>query len=179
VRALPHVESLSLFKAEEGQEEIDARVKMGIVTMAEAALPSGTQEPMDGTTNTAVALPPSEPDPPTPIVSTTSLTATQSTSTIAPQPQIPMPAIATATAGHSEQTIMDNAKSIASTFAEPSIRPPAVFTGSSSSTAANKSVPSLADVDSLSIVRPITVDEDEDEDEPMPSIDMDSDSDSE
>ncbi|TFY69413.1 hypothetical protein EVJ58_g426 [Rhodofomes roseus] len=204
VRSLPHVEMLSLFREEEGDEEAEMRKAMGLATAEEtlSTLPSTTQNfatPPGPARSTQVAAhttlstvertdllknTASQGQPPTPVrqppqipsVATNSAQSIASYSSTGPPQMVPATSTAHITASSSQQqTDTLHAQGL------PVPWHPTLPTETSPTSAPFTSViqPSTASVPSE--VRPqmqgsAPMDED-DEDEPMPTINMDSDSD--
>lgn len=174
VRALPHVESLSLFQAEESQEELETRKNMAVATMNET-LPVPAQ-------NTHSIAPPVSSPQGTPVAAF----APPTTFAIMQQtPQVPVPqATSVATTGHQEQSklLLDTPPAISERNPPPQVplssnephlnttRPPSSSISSTSVAQEAPPPPTPAQV-----VAPAVMEEDEDEE--MPGIDMDSDSD--
>lgn len=177
IRALPHVESLSLFRAEEGQEEEETRQMLAIGTMDElrrqTMVPAEDVAPAPPTTKPADSLP-------RPVVE-----------------QSPLPAIAPAASTAMAQTLPPSLVSTslsrnfvaASVLEEPTIPPtvlpttPATIAASPKAQAAimtpvaSGSTPPIRSTPAYVVPVVIAEEDDEDDDEPMPTIDMDSDSD--
>ncbi|KAI0743285.1 rRNA processing/ribosome biogenesis-domain-containing protein [Irpex lacteus] len=192
VRALPHVESLSLFQAEESNEELDARRQVGVATLSEATAPMQTQtqthaphdenefvqtselvpgvstrEEGPSAAQTAFASSEASPLPPPQNASTSASADISSTPTSEPKPSTIAPQPQT----EQPKPAVSNVHQSHTQNQQPAFafRGPAA-PSNSSTTGATAPVP-------VPIVKPMAVDDDEDE--PMPSIDMGSDSDSE
>jgi hypothetical protein len=171
VRSLPHVESLSLFRAEESQEESEAREALDLTTLYQASshpeqLPSMQDVQMEEGTNIPSAQTQStSPAPPVPQATTSAI--------IPPPARLPIPAI--------QQQQIHNSISQSSTSAPaPSnwVPPePAPALALERNVASNSIVPHS----SASGVHPVLVTRsaEEEEDEEMPAINLDSDSDGE
>ncbi|KAI0700754.1 rRNA processing/ribosome biogenesis-domain-containing protein [Cytidiella melzeri] len=151
--------SLSLFQAEEGQEELDTRKEMGVATMAEAVPPLQPITIQDNASQSTKL----SPDPPLPAI--TSTTGNSSTLVINTQPSAtaadaaPRAAPLVAVRPESLADASSNLPVAGSTIQEPTI------VASHSTPVANP----------IPAVKPIVLEEDEDE--PMPDIDLGSDSD--
>lgn len=102
VRPMPHVETLSLFRAEESQEEADVRQSLGLATSAFTA-ELGTAvaaEPETQAKDTIMGDPAPEPVPPpkiSPVVEPKPTFAFQSATTLPPPPD-PLPSSSAASA---------------------------------------------------------------------------------
>lgn len=170
VRALPHVEALALFQAEEGDEEADIRRGLGVAAVDEPMLPP-IAKPIEVSTPVLVA-----PKPSAPIA--TPLLVAQANEVSALPPSKGSVLFGTAPAPAAAQT-MFSTNAVA-----PAPVPQAVATPQHE--AAPVVAPGVSQTGPAPAVPPSFVpetftyapmQEDEDEDEPMPSIDVDSDSD--
>ncbi|KAF7798339.1 hypothetical protein EIP86_009560 [Pleurotus ostreatoroseus] len=198
IRALPHVEALALFRAEEGQEENNIRhgLRIGTVDelqrsmhMQETILPSQvrTDKQSDAPTVPSVpAIPPTHP-----------MLAKEAPPASSALPQSATPVAATATAP--APIFMESARvstqppppppppppqadPVLSADIQPSSAPisPSVFADHRQTAAASTSTtPSMSTQAAVPTPRHVQMATDDDDDEPMPSIDMGSDSDSE
>lgn len=179
VRALPHVESLSLFPTEEGQEELEARRNMGIATMNELLLPVSTvtRDPVDA----VPAIPTQEVTNAPPAPTASSLAIMQKVG----ESNQPIPA--TRSISNTMQKIhasvndekqrpyeawKKNDVVIAAGMEDISVEPVA---SSTSSTVAGRFASQM--VTPMPVMQPVAVVMEDDADEPMPGINMDSDSD--
>lgn len=145
---MPHVESLSLFRAEESKEEIDAREALGLETEY-VAPPTPVQE--------AIELD-EQPISPT-------QNASNTTPSLAPSSSAPKTPDATPTL---KSALQDDAPQWRSAQTASSAIPPSV---------SRAPVSPQTSTELISKTYPITTAADDDEDEEMPMIDMDSDSD--
>lgn len=183
VRSLPHVETLSLFRVEEGEEEKSARQALGLATEHDASLPTNSGMP-DASTNgpmSAAATHNGDPFPEAaysqnaqstsdeavsaalqpaqaaPSVRAGSPTVTESRPVRPPTPQTAL--------ADTEGTPHTGSIAILQGRATPSAMPSSSGTPAPSMRPPEAVVPDRAPMDQ------------DDEDEPMPTIDVDSDSD--
>lgn len=192
VRALPHVEALALFRAEEGQEEKEARRGLGLVS-SEEAQPIANDSNPSATVITADAVAVNATSDTAPLA--VSQTARPSVTT-SPSPYAPVaaahPAVdatranmtsAPAALANVQTASTDPLKATESRLSGSSpLPPPPDQLPLPSSSKINPSV-SVAQVSSVvpaePLTVPVTMQVDEDEDEPMPGIDLGSDSEEE
>ena len=186
VRALPHVESLSLFQAEESNEELDARRQLGVAIISETAssFQSEAVQNIENITSNVTPMP-----APTPSVaqSTPGLTSFVQTQPTTHSRIQPTKAAAPIIAAQAEPAKVDVPKPEAPPPAhnEPSVAAASSFAGlattapiSSPSSSIPGGVPQATrTVDPIPTHKPMVVEDDEDE--PMPTIDMGSDSEEE
>lgn len=190
VRALPHVEALSLFRAEEGQEEKDARQGLGLVTMdeaqpaANAATPSATANAAEGVAVDATpGVPPlagSQAAPPglAAVTAAHAVAAAEQSANGATRANVTSTA---APLGNVQAVSTDTPQATHSRLSGPSTLPRAPEPLPSPS----RIVPSVAaarvspQVPAEPRTVPAPVQDEEDEDEPMPGIDLGSDSEEE
>ncbi|OBZ65680.1 hypothetical protein A0H81_14314 [Grifola frondosa] len=176
VRSLPHVEKLSLFRAEESQEEVDARHTLGLGTTDEISHPGPLEAASGGIPTTQEtpsepfgmpsrahepALPvwqhqlqPVQPSFQSPVTNTSAFLPTSNV----PKPQLPVP---------------QQSQNIAPVPSPPSSLPNTLPSSMSASMSADSHVAAAP----RSPPAPGEVPMNEDDDEPMPTINMDSDSD--
>lgn len=157
VRPLPHIEALSLFRAEESNEELAARTSIALVTIYDANVMDVAADPIAVTSSLSKTTPQpvsamptprtTTPVPPTPPTVLTTVTSQQKTSPITVAPTKDSTNIRSAIS--SQQPV----KSLPSTSSQTERAP--------------------------AMVKPplIPVATDDEEDESMPTIDMESDSD--
>ncbi|KAI0089115.1 rRNA processing/ribosome biogenesis-domain-containing protein [Irpex rosettiformis] len=184
VRALPHIESLSLFQAEESNEELDARRQIGIATISETT-------PLPQPQNTIAVAPSVAPTLIPPVQSAFSTGIPPPTS-IHPQSSVPSAISANQVSTPTPASIITSQAKVdaprprsppAQTQSEPPVvafssrGPTTVPTTNFSSTIAGGPPQMSRAVDSMPTTKPMVVVDDEDE--PIPTIDMGSDSDSE
>ncbi|VDC07334.1 unnamed protein product [Peniophora sp. CBMAI 1063] len=173
VRALPHVEALALFRAEEGDEEADIRKQLGVAVVDEPMI-SPTATPVKIATPLLVAPKPSAPIATPLLVAqanevSASLSSTTSSALFGkiPAPTAPQPTFAAPTAvPASTNRVTATAQPITPA---PSLAPGVPQPGPAPPTTPPNSIPRTFGYRAMS--------QEEDEDEPMPSINVDSDSD--
>ena len=175
IRALPHVEYLSLFRAEESQEESDMRDALGVAT-ADDLHPAPPLQ-----TDVVMQPPPVVPSPP-PVfpVSTQSRLPTVTDSATTSLPMLQAAQTQALPTNIQLQDVAQNAPPPAelATPLTPSAGP---FTAVPGSALIERPTASTDNALASSIAPKVSVAPvvaEEDDDEPMPSIDMDSDSDS-
>ncbi|TCD69857.1 hypothetical protein EIP91_005934 [Steccherinum ochraceum] len=180
VRSLPHLETLSLFRAEEGQEELEARQALHLGAHHEleppTEPPTGSATPVSTASLDPAVRPPSSASqvplvtsavaPPTRIqpAATGLMRQSQSVAFQQEPPKLP-----SAPPSSSAAPTVDRPETHTVAGSSSSIQAPVRSTNPSSTTAVE---PTPADVR-------MVVEDEEDEDEPMPSIDAESDSDEE
>ncbi|KAH9943306.1 uncharacterized protein BXZ73DRAFT_87658 [Epithele typhae] len=173
VRSLPHVEALSLFRSEEGREELDARNRMGLDLVGELRLNEATAVATEAASlqpqPTRIGVAMEEAVAPEMELQTfkhsTLVSTTQTPMQVEDPPSITPAAISSRAPAPGPPTVPKFAAppaeaQVTSWHAEPLLEP--TFRTTSSSGPVNT-----------------PMDEEDDEDEPMPTIDMNSDSESE
>lgn len=183
VRSLPHVEMLSLFRAEEGEEEMDVRKRVGLMVLAEPVIQPDVAERLtphveqSNTSNTPRNLPEAERN--------TGSSAAQELELVSMQVDVP-PARTPAVLPHLaqlQQSIQLQAAPILTVHRSDAHNPlpPPPESLSSSSTVLRSPLTVAAIPSTTASITPTAVPtgDEEDEDEPMPTIDLGSDSDSE
>lgn len=180
VRALPHVESLSLFQAEESQEELETRRKMGVATLSESA-PALTQS-----SASSVPMIVSDPRNPTPVPAATPPVNTPPFSTI-PKAQSTSVLAASSSTTYIAQEAQSNLGELVQTLNQQQTESLSVealasekllaesFTSSTPAPVAGPSISSSQTPLPVPLIQHAVMEEDGDE--LMPGIDMDSDSD--
>ena len=178
VRALPHVEALALFRAEEGDEEADIRRRLGVAVVEEPMLPPATTQTVKIATPVLVAPKPSAP------IATPLLVAQANESSILPPsngsalfgkaPAPPAPSTLAQTPlmldPVTQAPVAQAPEALITSFDVPEpVVAPSVPQAGPAPFAPPSSVPETFGYAPMQ--------EDDDEDEPMPTINVDSDSD--
>ncbi|KAI9000871.1 rRNA processing/ribosome biogenesis-domain-containing protein [Trametes punicea] len=188
VRSLPHVEMLSLFRAEESQEEIDARTTLGVAAIEEDdPAQSHAAEKIVLPLNGQTEQPRASISPPVEVVNNAGAPPAPGQSSTAVQVDIAPPLASTTYGAIGTESVQlaprqgsisqAEVRTSQSSQARPtSLPPPPDPLPSSSATLGPRSATTFAPPVSSAIPLPA---EDDDEDEPMPAIDLGSDSDSE
>lgn len=172
VRALPHVESLALFRAEEGEEESSIRHALGVGTIDELRQP----QPQE---NVLLTVAPIIQSRPTSLP--TYVQEVPSASSIASQSSAPV-AADVFSAGFTGSAQTSSTQNVPPADLQPPsarIELPVFADSRLTAAASTGATPSLSSKSTVPTPRPEPIVTDEDEDDPMPSIDMASDSDSE
>ncbi|KAJ3551411.1 hypothetical protein NM688_g4721 [Phlebia brevispora] len=180
LRALPHAENLTLFRAEESQEECDIRRALCIGTMDELALQAPVQETISTTPGPTIvtSTEPTEKPPPQPCAEPAEQFLSVPPLSVVPLLQrsidVSRPSARVVTEIQATRPA-ESGPTPRKTGVPVSVQPPPRPVEASSLSARQPTVASAEAPAAQPI--PIVVDED-DEDEPMPSIDMGSDSES-
>ncbi|EMD40910.1 hypothetical protein CERSUDRAFT_111496 [Gelatoporia subvermispora B] len=191
VRSLPHVETISLFRAEESQEEMDTRHALGLRTEEDSSHPASSDAMAAVHSPPVITRDRRQTEATSDIPAAGTSTTISVSSSVAPPrsapTQIPAPYVPAATSrSDAIDTILQAAehpRSVAPmpqrTSAVPSLPAPLASVGqpskaSSIETPTNTSS-SIPSGNKATVTAPI--DEDDDDDEPMPTINMESDSD--
>lgn len=188
IRALPHVESLSLFQAEESQDELETRSKMGIVTLNDVLQPTpATTEVPAGHVSTATAHAPTPPPAPTPVplpgralpINNPSFVGIPQTQVIAASDTAAEPSVKMTQ--QAPRSLIDSTQTVPAPHQEPPhvavFSPREVPVEAVTSLAAMGPPTSVLQAAAAPVQVAQAVAMEEDEDDPMPGIDMDSDSD--
>lgn len=197
VRPLPHVETLALFREEEGDEEAMTRGSMGVRTLYDSLPAPEALDPANAGSAALTSTPVDRSHPAeftsanvsAPAVSSFPMSSTQhpgygaEANPISSAPADSVPAVAQA----SETTVSGHRveKLPVSSLLQANVPPPMPVsvsgtsqhpTPTSRSVVSAPSAPTSSSAPARPSIRPTPLDQD-DEDEPMPTIDMDSDSD--
>ncbi len=169
VRALPHVESLALFRADEGEEESSIRHALVVGTIDEL------RQPQENALSMAAPMIQSRP-------TTIPVYVQEVPSTASIASQFPAPvAVDVSSAGFTRSAQMSSTQKAPSADLQPpsaQIELPVFADSRLTAAASTGATPSLSAKTTVPTPRPEPTAADE-EDDPMPSIDMGSDSDSE